>query len=503
MAIIKQFECFNLRLALGCTLIAFSSFNYGFDNQAFATSQAMDAFARAFGDRNARTGKYALDPAWLSLFNSLNYIGFASGVLIGSWVANKFGRRWCMFIMSIYALGTATIAVTSSNRDHIMAARILNYVYVGMELSVIPAFQSEIVPAPARGLVVGTYQLSLILGGLVINSVCRGTSTIKDNRAWRIPLGLFYIVPSIIAALVFLTPESPRWLLKNGRVDEARSSLHAYRVGKFSQDEIDTEFRSLQYALEHEEETGKFLEIFNRGNLKRTCLVVAINFFQQATGQAFASQYGAIYVKSLGTINPFDFSVILSAINIGSIIITLLIIDRVGRRPMLLIGAAVQTVALISMGSLGTPSVITPSLKIAIVAMLTLMSSGFSIGWAPLTYVVTTEIPALKLRDHTLRLGFFVNVVMNFAVNFSIPYLIYPRYAGLDSKVGFIFGGLAATCFVFTYFCVPECKGKTLEQVDFMFREKVPLRQFGKYQVPELTSEDEKVNEKLEIAGKV
>lgn len=83
MAIIKQFECFNLRLALGCTLIAFSSFNYGFDNQAFATSQAMDAFARAFGERNARTGKYALDPAWLSLFNSLNYVGFAAGMSFG------------------------------------------------------------------------------------------------------------------------------------------------------------------------------------------------------------------------------------------------------------------------------------------------------------------------------------------------------------------------------------------------------------------------------------
>lgn len=163
-----------------------------------------------------------------------------------------------------------------------------------MELSVIPAFQSEIVPAPARGLVVGSYQLSLIIGGLVINGVCRGTSTIYDNRAWRIPLGLFYIVPTIIACLVFLTPESPRWLLKNGRKDEARSSLTAYRAGKFSQDEIDAEFRQLQYALEHEVEKGKFVEIFQGGNLKRTLLVIAINFFQQATGQAFASQYGTI-----------------------------------------------------------------------------------------------------------------------------------------------------------------------------------------------------------------
>ncbi|KAH7345836.1 putative sugar transporter [Pyrenochaeta sp. MPI-SDFR-AT-0127] len=480
MPIIKQFGCFNRRLGLGCLLIAFSSFNYGFDNQAFATSQAMNSFTKNFGVLNSATGKYALEPSWLSLFNSLNYIGFAAGVLIGSHVASKFGRRWCMFSMSIYALTTATIAVTAQN-----------HVYVGMELAVIPAFQSEIVPAPARGLVVGSYQLSLVLGGFVINSVCKGTSTLPDNRAWRIPLGLFYVVPSIIASLVFLTPESPRWLLKNGRINDARSSLTLYREGKFSQTEIDSEFRELEFALENEVEKGKFIEIFKGLNLKRTMLVVAINFFQQATGQAFASQYGTIYVKSLGTVNAFDFNLVLAAINITSICITLLVADRVGRRPMLLIGSAVQTVALIAMGGLGTQSIVTTGNKIGIVSMLALMVAGFSIGWAPLCYVVTTELPSLRLRDDTLRLGFFINVCVNFAVNFSIPYLIYPKYAGLDSKVGFIFGSIAAFCFVFTYLCVPECKGKSLELVDYMFYKRVPLRHFGSYEVSSFSQPQE------------
>jgi hypothetical protein len=68
----------------------------------------------------------------------------------------------------------------------------------------------------------------------------------------------------------------------------------------------------------------------------------------------------------------------------------------------------------------------------------------------------------------------------SFTVNFIIPYLIYDQYAGLNSKVGFIFGGLMAVAIVFVYFCVPECKGKTLEQVDFLFNQGVPIRDFGK-----------------------
>lgn len=74
----------------------------------------------------------------------------------------------------------------------------------------------------------------------------------------------------------------------------------------------------------------------------------------------------------------------------------------------------------------------------------------------------------------------------SFAVNFSIPYLIYDKYAGINSKVGFIFAGIMATALVFIYFCVPECKGKTLEQVDFLFNQGVPIRQFGKVDATEM-----------------
>lgn len=165
-----------------------------------------------------------------------------------------------------------------------------------MELAVVPAFQSEIVPASARGFIVGTYQLSLTFGGFVINCVCRGTSDIQDNRAWRIPLGLFYIVPTIILSLIFLVPESPRWLLKQDRAEEAKANLVKLRVGRFTEEQIELEFRELQAVLRSEVtfEKGKFKELFQGANLKRTVLVILVNFFQQATGQAFASQYGTI-----------------------------------------------------------------------------------------------------------------------------------------------------------------------------------------------------------------
>lgn len=126
MASNRILKHFNKNLSLAFCVIAISTFNYGFDNAGYATTQAMEPFQRQFGELNPRTGRYSLDPVWLSLFNSLNFIGFAAGVILGSVVSARWGRRWCMFTMSAWALIPATIAITSSNRDQIMAARVLN-----------------------------------------------------------------------------------------------------------------------------------------------------------------------------------------------------------------------------------------------------------------------------------------------------------------------------------------------------------------------------------------
>lgn len=94
--------------------------------------------------------------------------------------------------MSIWALCTATILVTSGinhNKWQLLLGRILNYVYIGMELSSVPVYQSEVVPAPIRGLAVGSYQFSLGIGGLLVNSICRGTSEFKDDRSWYVYSG--------------------------------------------------------------------------------------------------------------------------------------------------------------------------------------------------------------------------------------------------------------------------------------------------------------------------
>ncbi|KAH7303485.1 general substrate transporter [Stachybotrys elegans] len=486
----RIFKHFNSQLGLAFAVIAISTFNYGFDNAGYATTQAMEPFQRQFGEYDEEAGKYSIPPEWLSLFNSLNYIGFGAGVIIGSLVSARWGRRWCMFVMSAWALVPAIMAVTSSSRDQILAARILNYIYIGMELAVVPVYQSEIMPAEIRGFAVGSYQFSLMTGSLLVNAVCRGTSTLSGNEAWKIPFGLFFIIPVIVMAMIFFIPESPRWLLTKNKPEEARIALGKLRGGVLTEAEIDEQFASLSYALDNEPEQGKYVELFQGKNLKRTAVVVLMNFFQQATGQAFASSYGAVFIRDIGTVNPFNMTLINSFINLCVSLLGLSLVDRHGRRPLLFIGAVWMFAAIVTMGSLGTITDPSIAVRTSIVAMLTVFAAGFVFSWAPLNYVVTTEIPALRLRDASQRTASLVNVVTSFLVNFSIPYLLSPKYAGLQSRVGFIFAGIILLAIVFCYFCVPECKGKSLEQIDRMFNQGVPLRSFGNYSSEDVTQDD-------------
>ncbi|KXJ90387.1 general substrate transporter [Microdochium bolleyi] len=426
-------ETFNTRLTMGILLITFSQMNFGFDQQGFSASQAMDSFARQFGDYDPAKKTWALSAVWLSWFNGINYLGQATGVVLGSWVSNRFGRRMCMFSMSLWAIVCAVLVVTSKTREQILVARILNYIYIGMELAVVPVFQSEIAPPQARGFIVGTYQISLM---------------------------------------------SPRWLLMKDRPEEAMRVLRQLREGKFTDEQIEAEFATISHALQNTVAQGSFLDIWRGTNLRRTNIVIGANVFLQATGQLFISLYGALFVKSLGTVNPFTITCIIAATNVLTAGLSMLLTDRLGRRTMIHVGATIQLIAVMTMGGLGTVTPATFGTKTGIIATMVIFSFGYSFGWAPTSHTLSAEVPSTRARDMTYRTASVINIAIQAAVGTSMPYLLNAPYANLGGKVGFIFGSIAAVSLPFAYFCVPDCAGRSLEELDWLFAHRVSAREF-------------------------
>lgn len=334
-----------------------------------------------------------------------------------------------MFCMSIWALMSATVLISSTRIEQVLAGRILNYAYIGMELATCPPFQAEIIPAPIRGFAVGTYQTSLLVGGIIINSVSRGTSDLSSNAAWRIPQGLFYIVPSIVASCIWLIPESPRWLLLQDRPDEALESLRRLRDTTRPGYDPRDELALLQESLMEEQNQGTYLDLFRGSNLKRTLIAMGVNFFIQATGSPFTAAYGTLFVQSLNSLNPFDYSIMSSCLNAFSCFVAIYITDKVGRRPLLMIGSCLQIVWLFTMAGVGTVAHPSSAQTKVIVAATALSSASLCFSWDPLNYIITTELPASRLRDKTQRVASIVNITTKYVSSLVLFFssLGYPQ----------------------------------------------------------------------------
>lgn len=177
-------SAFNGRLLYCCSLIALSQVNFGMDQAAFNNTQAMSAFNKQFGHYDPQRGVYVIETYFLSFLNSFTYMGFLFGLVTGSTISNRFGRRICIVVMAVWALIAASVLVSSKTREQMLAGRILAYIYIGMELSLVPVLQSELVPAEVRGFVVGTYQTGLI----VWNTLCPSLSLLSTGTDFVLPV---------------------------------------------------------------------------------------------------------------------------------------------------------------------------------------------------------------------------------------------------------------------------------------------------------------------------
>ncbi|KAE8443606.1 hypothetical protein EG329_001539 [Mollisiaceae sp. DMI_Dod_QoI] len=369
------------------------------------------------------------------------------------------------------------LQLTATTAAQFIIGRMLCYAMTGICVIVMPAFMAECAPAILRGMVTTQLQLQIAIAQLVAAAINYRTSTIKSNAGWRISVGIQFVMPGLLLFLYPLIVESPRWLLSQGRNEEASSSLSKLRKKNIDSDNIQEELTFLSHSNGNEGK-GTWKEVFSDTNKRRTGIAVIVMVGQQITGQAFVSQYAVVFYKQQGFTNSFELGMIMQALGVIAVILTAFIVDGFGRRRILLAGGVITVIFLLIMGSMGTTTYPNEAEKNVMVASVMLWFFFYLLAWAPLPYVVLGEASSRRVVEKTNNIAVSLSVISAFLVSFTVPYLIGADYANLGGKVGYIYAALGMVFTALTWAFVPEMKGRSLEELDLMFGERVPTRKF-------------------------
>ncbi|KAF1350623.1 putative glucose transporter rco-3 [Delphinella strobiligena] len=461
-------------------------------------------------------GSTVLSSSHDSLIVSILSAGTFFGALIAGDVAEIIGRRPTVITgCFIYILGVIIQMCTGLGGDGstglglIVAGRIVAGLGVGFESAIVILYMSEICPRKLRGALVAGYQFCVTLGLLIASCVDYAVKDRSDSGDYRIPIGIQFAWGLILGIGLFFLPESPRFFVKRGKLEEARSALGRLRSQPGDSEYVEAELAEIIANEEYERavipSTGWFNSWANcfkgslwnqKSSLRRTILGTSLQMMQQWTGVNFVFYYSTTFLESTGAIsNTFLISLIFTLVNVCSTPVSFYTIERFGRRALLIYGALGMLICEFIVAIVGVtvgfnhthPNPADPTSTLANnisavnaqIAFIAIYIFFFASTWGPGAWVLIGEIFPLPIRSRGVALSTASNWLWNTIIAVITPYMVGAQYGNLKSSVFFVWGGLCTCCFVYAYFLVPETKGLSLEQVDKMLEETTPRTSAG------------------------
>lgn len=402
------------------------------------------------------------------------------GSLGGGRTSDAIGRKWTMGLAAIVFQSGAAVMTFAPSFQVLMIGRILAGIGIGFGVMIAPVYIAEISPTAARGSLTSFPEIFINLGillGYVSNYAFSG---LPPHTNWRIMLAVGILPSVLIAFALCIIPESPRWLVMQNRVEEARSVLL-----KTNENEAEVEERLAEIQLaaghssaEKNEVKAVWQEILNPSPALKKMLItgIGIQSFQQITGIDATVYYSPEIFATAGidgNSNRLAATVAVGVTKTAFIMFAILLIDKVGRKPLLYVSTIGMTICLFSLGA--TLSFLAEGSFGIALAVLSVCGNVafFSVGIGPVCWVLTSEIFPLKLRAQASALGAVGNRVCSGLI--AMSFLSVSRAISVGGTF-FIFSAISALSVAFVYKCVPETKGKSLEQIEALFQDEYVLQ---------------------------
>ncbi|KAL4947218.1 general substrate transporter [Aspergillus filifer] len=496
----------NRKCLFLCCLVSMANLQYGFDLAAVGSLQAMPGFLKVFGYEDpSAEGGYAIDSTVQQLITSLLTLGSFSSSLVAGFFASYLGRRQALWLACIVNAIACGIQIGAPSAGVLYLGRLLLGFANGFLVTFSNIYTAEASPAHMRGVMVALFAYWVNIGSIMGAAVDNRTKEYMNELSYRIPLACLYIVPTFLFLALFFVPESPRWLLHRGEAEKARKALEKLRGKSYaalrapissssSSDDkgievppslLEIEWVEMVKGVEEEKrEQGSVsaMDMFKGVDLRRTFLCYGIIACQTASGVWFLIGYQTYFFTVTGISKAFEFSIMNTCFGFLGVNVGMYAIRRLlGRRAILIVGAA--ACGLCQLGSAVAASVNPDSLATGrtLIALTALFMFSYNGCVGAASYPVATELVSSRLRAWTVGTATSLGYLLAWLTNFCTPYFINPENLNWGAQYGYIWAASNAICIIFFYFCIPEMKGRSLEELDEIFAARVPARKFRAY----------------------
>ncbi|KAL2024903.1 hypothetical protein VTK56DRAFT_3602 [Thermocarpiscus australiensis] len=490
-ALIKNFRVFSIA-AFACI----GGVLYGYNQGMFSGVLAMPAFGKHMGE-------YTTDQTKKGWLTAILELGAWLGTLLSGFLAEVLSRKYGVLVAtSVFMLGVIVQATASTvGHNAILAGRFVTGMGVGSLAMIIPIYNSEVAPPEVRGALVATQQLAICFGIMISFWIDYGTNFIggttletQSDAAWLTPICL-QLAPALIlfVGMIFM-PFSPRWLINHGREEEARKVLSSLRNLPPDHELVEIEFLEIKAQSLFEKRT--IAELFpnlreqtawntfklqfvaiqklfqTKAMFKRVVVATVTMFFQQWTGINAVLYYAPSIFQQLGLDATTTSLLATGVVGIVMFIATIpsvLWIDRLGRKPVLTVGAVGMATCHIIIAVIVAKNINDwrdhAAAGWAAVCMVWLFVVHFGYSWGPCAWIIVAEIWPLSTRPYGVALGASSNWMNNFIVGQVTPDML----DGITYGTYILFGLLTYLGAAFIWFFVPETKRLTLEEMDVLF----------------------------------
>ncbi|KAF7714027.1 MFS-type Sugar/inositol transporter [Penicillium ucsense] len=466
---------------------------FGYDTGQISGFQEMSNYLRRYGEMTGN-GDYKFSNTRSGLIVGLLSIGTLIGALCAAPVADKLGRKYSITVWCI-VLNIGLIVQISTPSGHwwqMVVGRWVTGLGVGGCSLLVPMYQGESSPRHIRGAMICCYQLFVTLGIFLAYCINLGTHTLHGTAQWRITLGLTFLFALVLGGGMLFFPESPRYDFRHGKVDRAQRTLAKLYGVPENHVRILEELEEIREQFEMETEQQVWHEFITAPRMfYRIALGMALQSLQQLTGANYFFYYGTTIFQGAGISDSFVTQVILGAVNFGTTFGGLYVVENFGRRKSLMFGAGWMFIMFMIFASLGHFALDvahpenTPGVGKGMIVVTCLFIAAYAMTWGPMIWAIVAELFPSKYRAKGMALATASNWAWNFLISFFTPFIT----SAIDFAYGYVFAGCLLAGIFVIYFFVIEGKGRTLEELDYMYVHKVAPWKSSKYEFPQQSSE--------------